>query len=176
MTKRVIVLVLVLLLALFVYVGYHSYDSKRVGKDGEVYSNGSLRRGEQQAEKASDADTIVYPNPNSAAAGTPASGTTTAQPQYQGQSPPTPPINEKNAAGQVTQGLEPAATNAPASDTISPNPPNGMVFSGTGLCQLYRQGNITWRLDTDTGRACVIFATDEEWKKPRVYRAGCGKG
>jgi hypothetical protein len=37
-----------------------------------------------------------------------------------------------------------------------------MVFSGTGHYQLYRQGNLTWRMNTDTGRACILFATDEE--------------
>jgi hypothetical protein len=60
-------------------------------------------------------------------------------------------------------------------DTIAPNPPNGEVFAGKGKYQLYRQGNITWRLDTDTGKTCIIFATDEEWKKPKVLRAGCGR-
>ena len=40
---------------------------------------------------------------------------------------------------------------------------------------LYRQGDITWRLDTTTGRTCIVFATDEEWKKPRVFKAGCGR-
>jgi len=49
-----------------------------------------------------------------------------------------------------------------------------MVFSGTGRYQLYRQGNLTWRLNSDTGQSCILFATDEEWKKPKVYRAGCG--
>jgi hypothetical protein len=49
-----------------------------------------------------------------------------------------------------------------------------MVFFGTGKYQLYRQGNITWRVDTETGKSCILFATDEEWKKPTVYRAGCG--
>jgi hypothetical protein len=49
-----------------------------------------------------------------------------------------------------------------------------MMFSGGGKYQLYRQGNITWRLNTDTGQTCIIFATDDEWRKPRVYKAGCG--
>jgi hypothetical protein len=81
---------------------------------------------------------------------------------------------EAAAGSQVTQeGQSPDGT-VPAGDTISPNPPNGMVFSGRGKYQLFRQGNITWRLNTDTGQTCIIFATDEEWKKPRVYRAGCG--
>ena len=72
----------------------------------------------------------------------------------------------------MSPGGAPAA-GAPATDTISPNPPNGMVFSGTGHFQLYRQGNLTWRLDTDTGQSCVLFATDEEWRKPKVFHAGC---
>jgi hypothetical protein len=58
-------------------------------------------------------------------------------------------------------------------DSIEPNPPNGVVFAGKGKYQLYRQGNLTWRLNTETGQTCVIFATDEEWKKRKVYRAGC---
>ena len=57
---------------------------------------------------------------------------------------------------------------------MSPNPPNGMLFGGSGRFQLYRQGNLTWRLDTETGKTCIIFATNEEWKKPQVYRTGCG--
>ena len=57
---------------------------------------------------------------------------------------------------------------------ISANPPNGTVFAGRGKYQLYRQGDLTWRLNTETGQTCIIFATDDEWRKPRVYRAGCG--
>jgi hypothetical protein len=75
----------------------------------------------------------------------------------------------------LTQGQQATSTTALGSDTISPNPPNGMAFSGSGRYQLYRQGNITWRLDTETGRTCIIFATDDEWRKPRVYKAGCGR-
>ena len=63
----------------------------------------------------------------------------------------------------------------PPSDSITPNPPNGMVFAGTGEYQLYRQGNITWRLNTKTGTSCIAFATMEEWGKPLVYSHGCGR-
>jgi hypothetical protein len=62
---------------------------------------------------------------------------------------------------------------APASDTIARNPPNGMLFTASGKYQLYRQGDITWRLNTDTGWACVLFATDAQWRRPRVYQDGC---
>ena len=61
----------------------------------------------------------------------------------------------------------------PVTDTIPPNPPNGMIFSGSGPFQLYRQGNLTWRVDTGSGRSCILFATDAEWRKPRVYQRGC---
>jgi hypothetical protein len=48
-----------------------------------------------------------------------------------------------------------------------------MVFAGTGKYQLYRQGDITWRLNTDTGWACILFATDAQWSKSRVFDQGC---
>ena len=78
------------------------------------------------------------------------------------------------AAVTVTHTPTPAPQAAvPTTDSIPANPPNGMVFSGTGRYQLYRQGSITWRLDTDNGHTCIIFATDEEWRKERVYSHGC---
>ncbi len=61
----------------------------------------------------------------------------------------------------------------PTNDSQSALAPNGAAFSGSGRYQFYRQGNLTWRLDTDTGTACVLFATNEEWRKPQVYRRGC---
>jgi cytoskeletal protein RodZ len=174
MAKRVIVIVLLLVLALFVYVGYNTYDTKRTGASGEVYSNGVARASAPDTKTAtSDADAVVYPSAADTQASTqqPANGATTLQP-----TPTTAQANAPQANTQVTQSQQqPAAGTVPATDTISPNPPNGMTFAGSGRYQLYRQGNITWRLDTETGRSCVIFATDEEWRKPRVYRAGCGK-
>jgi hypothetical protein len=81
----------------------------------------------------------------------------------------------------TTQTTTPAASTpvnttlvVPATDSIPANPTNGMVFAGTGRYQLYRQGSITWRLDTDSGHACIIFATDEQWRLQRVYNHGCG--
>ncbi|SEG31579.1 hypothetical protein SAMN05421819_2469 [Bryocella elongata] len=66
------------------------------------------------------------------------------------------------------------ATLQPAADTVAPNPPNGLAFGGTGRYQWYRQDNLTWRVDTQDGAACIAFATMEEWKKPLVYSHGCG--
>ena len=72
----------------------------------------------------------------------------------------------------MTQPVQQAAS-APASDSITPNPTNGMTFAGTGKFQVYRQGNLTWRVDTESGKSCILFATMEEWKKPIVYSHGC---
>jgi hypothetical protein len=63
----------------------------------------------------------------------------------------------------------------PMRDTEPPNAPNGERFAGAGDYMWYRQGNLTWRVDTRTGRSCIIYATMEEWRKPIVMRHGCGR-
>jgi hypothetical protein len=62
----------------------------------------------------------------------------------------------------------------PTTDSSSRNPPNRTLISSTGRFQLYRQGDITWRMDTATGQACVLFATQSMWRKTLVYEHGCG--
>ncbi len=69
--------------------------------------------------------------------------------------------------------LTAATVTPPAADSVTPNPPNGAAFAGTGRYQVYRQGNLTWRVNTDDGSTCILFATNEEWRKPVVYSHGC---
>lgn len=157
MTRRVIVIVVLLLLAVAFYFGFSSYDAKRAGGNGEVYSADSQGKARGASSAAVTTDAPDTPSTK------PVDPQTVVYPPAATQSAQTPAANFSDDTATV-----------PAGDTISPNPPNGEVFAGKGRYQLYRQGNITWRLDTNTGRACVIFATDAEWKKPRVYRAGCG--
>jgi hypothetical protein len=64
---------------------------------------------------------------------------------------------------------------APMTDSQSPNAQNGMRFAGSGAYLVYRQGDITYRMDTTTGHSCVIYATMEEWRKPLVMSHGCGR-
>lgn len=175
MGKRVLYIVMALVLIGFAYVGYNSYDARRAGGTGDVFSRDS---GEKVgADSGSGAKvTVTVPTKTadgktSEAGGAPAAYPAQAAPGA-AMTPTTPA--EAAAASQVTQTGQPAQGTVPEGDTIGPNPPNGMKFAGTGKYQLYRQGNITWRLNTDTGQSCIIFATDEEWKKARVYRAGCG--
>jgi hypothetical protein len=172
MAKRVVIIIVVLVLAIFAYVSYNRYDSRRAGVSGEVFSNdpqsarakvdsvsrvatGSTGSSDRKASD-SDGEAIVYP------------AAVTAQPTA------TAASTSASSDLQVTQTGQPAHETAPGEDTISPNPPNGMTFAGKGKYQVYRQGNITWRVNTETGLTCVLFATDDEWKKPRVYHAGCG--
>ena len=70
-------------------------------------------------------------------------------------------------------GASGSAANLPASDTLRRNPPNGVVQARPGRYQLYRQGDITWRMDTDTGESCVLLATQAQWSKTIVYDHGC---
>jgi hypothetical protein len=93
---------------------------------------------------------------------------------------PTPPqeiaSNSPEPSHIAPSRIAPARrpTAIPASDTIRRNPPNGQIFAGSGRFQLYRQGDITWRLDTQTGYACILFATDTQWSQARVFDHGCG--
>jgi len=77
------------------------------------------------------------------------------------------------AKGAHPAQIDGALAAPPSADSNPRNPPNGMIFAGRGKYQLYRQGDITWRLNTDTGQACILFATDAEWGQPRVFQQGC---
>jgi hypothetical protein len=94
--------------------------------------------------------------------------------------PASAPAGQKSQPAQsaaASPSTTPAGNTAltpPTADSISRTPPSGAVFAGKGKFQLYRQGDITWRLDTDSGAACILFATDAQWHKPQVYSHGCG--
>lgn len=68
----------------------------------------------------------------------------------------------------------PLPASVPTTDSLPEDTANGMRFGGNGKYQWYRQGNITWRIDTHSGSSCIAFATMEEWQKPIVYDHGCG--
>jgi cytoskeletal protein RodZ len=75
-------------------------------------------------------------------------------------------------AGQAASALPP---NAPTRDSEPPNAPNGLRFAGSGTYQWYRQGDLTYRIDTATGKSCIIYATKKQWRDPLVYSNGCGR-
>ena len=62
----------------------------------------------------------------------------------------------------------------PTSEPITRTPQSALMPVSTGKFQLYRQGDITYRINAQTGAACVLFATQAQWQKPIVYQNGCG--
>ncbi|HEX4650261.1 MAG TPA: hypothetical protein VH250_02040 [Granulicella sp.] len=138
------------------YLGYHRWSENRAMATGDVFPDPTERSAAAAAAPPAQAGAV----PASATQVTPTQTTRT-------QAVPTPsPGSPKPAASTPPAG-------EPATDTIKANPPNGMVFAGSGRFQVYRQGDLTWRLDTNTGQTCVLFATNAEWRKPQVYRHGC---
>ena len=140
MLKRAFIGVLVLVAAVFLYIGYSSYDAGRASASAATIPAGA---------KGRSVDGPISTTPT------------------------TGDSSEVTANGAVSAPGSTSSVPAVPADTIQPNPPNGMTFGGSGHYQLYRQGNLTWRLNTDTGQSCIVFATEEEWRKPQVFRAGC---
>jgi hypothetical protein len=130
------------------YVGYSRW------KQGRDMMSGEVKRGPSEVPDTSGTDASV-PLPEASPKST----------VHVGSPPPT-------GFGAAPAASGPAG--APAGDSMTPNPPNGMAYAGSGHFQVYRQGNITYRINTDTGQSCVLYATNEEWRKPQVYRHGCG--
>ena len=158
MVKRIIWIVVALVVIGFVYLGYRTYDAGRALTSGDVQTeNSHSTKSTTPAATPTTPppnQTIVYPAPNEPGGGAVTEPSSSAAP----------------SATSTTPGQIP-----PPGDSLNPNPPENLRFGGSGRYQLYRQGNLTYRLDTDTGQSCIIYATDDEWKKPRVLRNACTK-
>jgi len=138
---------------------------ENAGETADGQSERKIHTASEDATAAATGTTEVGP---ASAAVTPAATSTPVA------SAATPAQPQTDAAYAVGSGAAPASL--PATDSVPPNPANGARFSGTGAYQWYRQGNLTWRVDTVSGRSCIDYATMEEWRKPIVSSHGCGKG
>lgn len=146
MAKRMILFLVVALVAIVVGTyAYSRYRTDRRLNGGEVFSDDSGKVGNDDGV----APVTISSRPDTTVV-------TGEQPQRSAVTPTPAP-----------------ATAAATTDSLPLNPPNRAVFAGTGRFQVYRQGDLTWRLNTDTGSACVLFATEEEWRRPIVYRDAC---
>ncbi len=143
-----------LVLAVFAYVGY---STNAMGRSSAGASSDA-----GMAAARSRTDVRAEPSGGSSASTLPVMPTTT---EVEG--------GPNSSAADGGAGAAATGMTTPTTDSVAANPPNGMRFGGSGHYQLYRQGDLTWRLNTDTGETCVIFATDEEWRKPKVFRSGC---
>ena len=154
--------------------------------NGDVHCDGCMTPVEHARFLKENAGETVYganDRENRTARGEPATDFQDAAPASAG-----PQQNGLGADGSLTRsagvqgsgvGQQPASALAAhasqvSPDTLPPNAENGARFGGNGPYQWYRQGNITWRIDTASGRSCIIYATLEEWRKPIVISHGCG--
>lgn len=183
MVKRILVLVLVVVLCIGLYMFWKQHSGNSTLGNGDVTSqNTATSEKDAMNAGATNIDgtsTEAHPTPSrSDAPGTingqpigSSGSTTSAAPA--GQYPPSGAAQNDSSAYAL--GNTPSAA-VPAGDSLQPMPPNGTVYSGAGAYGLYRQGNLTWRLDAKSGRYCIAFATMDEWAKPIVYNNGCGSG
>ncbi len=176
MLKRVLVVVVFIAVFIGGWVLYNRNARNAMGS-GDVVSTDSSKSSSDSTNTDLDGRPVAPTPSRSDAPGTvngePVAGTTSNQP---------PPAQKAAIAQSDTPAIVQPRTavstpaSLPTSDTIAPDPPNGLAFGGTGKFQWYRQGNLTWRVNTASGSTCIAFATMEEWQKPIVYSHGCGNG
>lgn len=150
---------------------YARFLKENAGETADGQSEHKTHTAAEDATAAATGKTEVGPasatTAPAAAAATPNAVAPAAAPAAAG-----PPM----APGAYTVGSGAAPANLPTTDSVPPNPANGARFSGSGTYQWYRQGNLTWRVDTVSGHSCIDYATMEEWRKPIVSSHGCGRG
>ena len=39
--------------------------------------------------------------------------------------------------------------------------------------QIYHEGLRTWRLDSVTGKTCILLTSEQDWKSPKTTESGC---
>ena len=157
MSKRIVAAFIVLAVLLASYWAYQRHASAARLRDGDVTAS-DVRDSDGDTVHAtpSRSDTPGTINTAPFAASTRNSNTQSA-----------------SMAQLQTQAVATPTSGAPANDSQAPDAPNGVGFAGSGRFQVYRQGNLTWRVNTDDGSSCILFATNEEWRKPNVYNHGC---
>lgn len=145
MLKSVLSGLLILVAAVFAFVAYNGYAARKsVGPDNVSESAAPERTAASLHNGSDSADAVPASRKNV-------------------------PTSEDAAQPAVLQGNGAAST-----DSLPAQPTEGEKFgTGNGRYQLYRQGDMTWRLNVETGESCILLATDEQWHKERVYRSGC---
>lgn len=186
---RIIAIICIVVLIFAGIWAWHNYHASGTF-NGDVHRDAAMENGTTTMENGQNVGEVKPTPSRSDAPGTintePSTGTaadTGIQTERVTQDPNGPNGAGSNTTGTQSSGAPNApqisyAPNAPtypppASDSQTANSPNGMRFSGTGQFQWYRQGNLTYRVNTQTGSSCVIYATLEEWRKPTVYQNGC---
>ncbi len=172
MLKRILIIALVILIFIGGWKLYTRISQRAALGSGDVFSNDS-----SSPKDSSDGTTDLDGHPMTKVGPTPSRSDAPGTINGEAVSDSTtnrPPAAMKTSTAAAPIAADSAAGPVPVRDTISPNAPNGMAFGGTGKFQWYRQGNLTWRIDTASGSSCIAFATMEEWRKAIVISHGCG--
>jgi hypothetical protein len=155
-----------------------AYDKEDHGETADGQSEHKQHTAAQDAAAIANGQSDIGPAAKTAA---PAAGAATTSASV---AAPTAPVTAPAPAaaqpampsGSYSLGTGAPPASLPTRDTLPPNAPNELHFSGSGTYQWYRQGNLTYRVDTVSGRSCIAYATLEEWRKQIVYSNGCGRG
>ena len=191
--KNIIWLIVAIVVVVGCYYGYQHYKQQKVDESGAYTCVGCMSPEQKKAFDREDHGETAdgqseHKNESARQAAAAAEAGTPAQmpPQDVAQGSAREPLPQRvgqdfrkddtkldsHFGGSDSNGTQ---GGAPAYDSQSPNSPNGMRYAGSGVYQWYRQGNLTWRVDTTTGRSCIVYATMEEWRKQIVLSHGCGR-
>jgi hypothetical protein len=152
--KPMLVPVLILVMAIIAgYYAYQMYKSSHSDDTSLVAESGTV--------------TTSTPSTTSTTPATPVVSTTDPSTT----NPPT--VDASTQPALVARGTTSLPGDVPVSDSEPGMPPNGKAYTGSGHLELYREGNLTYQYNTDTGATCILYASLEEWRKPIVYRNSC---
>ena len=164
---RIVIIILLVLLVIGGWAIYQHHEQTIAFGNGTVTSQDS-----SSSDRSTDANLDGKPEASH-------DPTTDSQGIGSGRSTNQPPATSSSMAStstlQTSSGTVASNSVIPVADSQTANAPDLSHFAGSGQYQWYRQGDLTWRIDTGTGATCIDFATMEEWKKPIVYRNGCHK-
>jgi len=185
-------LLVVLFIVACVWVWNHVHNSGNTFGDGAITQNGNTSSSEDAMNNGvtKDLDNNTEAHPTTSRSDDPGTINTVPVGSSGAQSSTTPPMGTPMSSTPGSGAPQPSPISAPggltarqpvlgpgepppAYDSLAPNPPNHVGFGGTGKYMWYRQGDLTWRVNSDTGAACIAFATMQQWARPLVYQNGC---
>jgi hypothetical protein len=152
-----------------------AFDKENSGETPDGQNEHKQHTAAQDANAVATGQAEVGPDAGASPVA-PAAPTNTVAPPATVTPAPAPATQPAPAPAGYTLGNGTSPANLPTRDTLPANAPNELHFSGSGTYQWYRQGNLTYRVDTASGRSCIAYATMEEWRKPIVSSHGCGRG
>ncbi len=185
--KRILALVLLVAICVGGFLRYQKYKKDKALTDGSYTCVGCLPPDKAVAYEKYDRG--EGPDPEVGRNATPSQSANQASQSVSASANPAGYASTSQDASQATpviipagstslarsQAVTPINSPAPTTDSIPANPQNGLHYGGSGSYQWYREGNLTWRVDTQTGTSCIIYATMEEWRKRIVMDHGCGR-